>query len=120
MIKGEQSRMKSYQNSSFQDRVDQVAKAKQKALDSLRAKPPIDPAVVEARLAASREREAAKADRREAKKVAEQAARQTEIDEVALKEAAEAAVLAAIKPVPTEEERKAARDAKYAARKNRR
>jgi hypothetical protein len=112
--------MKAYQNSSFQDRVDQVAKAKQQALDQLRARPPVDPAVVEARVAASRKREAAEAERRSARKDAEQAAAQAALDEAAANEAAEAARLAAIKPEPTAEERKAARDAKYAARKNRR
>lgn len=112
--------MKAYQNSSFQDRVDQVARAKQKALDQLKAKPPIDPAVVEARVAASSKREAAQAERRQAKKAAEEAAEQSARDESAAKEAAEAARLAAIKPPPTDEERKMARDARYAARKNRR
>jgi hypothetical protein len=100
--------------------VDQVAKAKQKALDRLREKPPVDPALVEARVAASRKREAAQAERRAAKKEAEQAAAQAARDELAAREAAEAERLAAIKPPPTEEERKLARDAKYAARKARR
>ena len=112
--------MKAYQNSSFQDRVNQVAKAKQRALDQLRAKPPMDPAVVGARIAASSRKEAAEANRRASRKVAEQAAAQAAADEQAAAEAAEAARIAAIRPAPTEEERKLARDAKYAARKNRR
>jgi hypothetical protein len=112
--------MKAYQNSSFQDRVDQVAKAKQRALDQLRAKPPIDPAVEEARLAASQKREAAEAEKRAARKAAEEAAEQLARDQKLASEQAEAARLAAIKPELTEEERKRARDAKYAARKKRR
>jgi hypothetical protein len=111
--------MKAYQNSSFQDRVDQVAKAKQKALDQLRAKPPIDPAVVEARVAASEKKAAAQAERTAAKKAAEEAAAEAARIEAEAKDAAEAERLAAIKPAPTDEERKLARDAKYAARKNR-
>lgn len=112
--------MKAYKNSSFQDRVDQVAKAKQQALDQLRAKPPVDPAVTASRVEASRKREAAEAERRAARKAAEQAAAQAVEDEKIAREAAEAARIAAIKPEPTEAERKLARDAKYAARKNRR
>ena len=112
--------MKAYQNSSFQDRVDQVAKAKQHAIDQLRSKPPMDPAVVEARVAASRKREAAETERRAARKAAEEAAAQAVEDAKAASEAAEAARLAAIKPAPTEEERKLARDLKYAARQKRR
>jgi hypothetical protein len=108
--------MKAYQNKTFQDRVDQVAKAKQRLIEKLRDKPAVDPAAEEARLAASQKREAAQAEKREARKAAELAA----IAEKAASEEAEAARVAAIKPEPTAEERKAARDAKYAARKNRR
>ena len=81
--------MKSYKDPTFQDRVGRAAEAKQKALDQLQAKPPLDPAVVAARQAASLERAEA------------------------------AATLAAVKAPPTEEERKLARDARYAARKKR-
>ena len=119
-IQGERPYMKAYQNSSFQDRVDQVAKAKQRALDQLKAKPPTDPAVVEARIAASQKREAAEADRRAARKAAEQAAAQAAEDEKIAAQEAEAARVAAIKPPPTEAERKLARDLKYAARQKRR
>jgi hypothetical protein len=112
--------MKAYQNTSFQDRVSQVAEAKQRALDQLRAKPPMDPAVREARLLAVQRRDAAEAEKRSKRKAAVEAADQAARDEKAASEQAEAARLAAIKPEPTEEERKRARDAKYAARKNRR
>lgn len=101
--------MKSYKDPSFQDRVGRAAEAKQKALDALRSKPPADEKVVAERQAGRARREAAEAKKREAKKAAEQAAK-------------EAKAAKAI-PVPsprTEAEQKAARDARYAARKSRR
>lgn len=104
--------MKSYKDPSFQDRIGRAAEAKQKALDNLRAKPPIDESIVAARQAAGLERETAKNEKRAAKKAAEQAARDTKAEEAASQ-------LAAV-PVPrTEAERKLVRDARYAARKNR-
>lgn len=112
--------MKTYQNFTFQDRSTQAAEAKQRTLDQLRAKKPLDPAAQEARLVASQKREAAQAERKANRAAAEEAAQRTANDAKVAGEEAEAARLAAIKPVPTEEERKLARDAKYAARKNRR
>jgi hypothetical protein len=104
--------VKSYKDPSFQDRVSRAAEAKKKALEQLRSRPPLTPAVAAERKAASLRREASKANKAAAKK----ASKQAEI-EVA---AAEAAAKAAIPTPPTEAERKAARDARYAARKNRR
>jgi hypothetical protein len=104
--------MKSYKDPSFEDRVARAAEAKQKALDKLRAKPPVDEKLVAARQAARLKREAAEAERRAAKKAAEQAAR----------EAKQAKAAEKAKPAPvvlTDAEKKAARDARYAARKNR-
>jgi hypothetical protein len=112
--------MKAYKNHSFQDRALQGAQAKQQKIDMLRAKPPVDPAIQEAQLIASQKREAAAAEKRANRKAAEEAAEQAARDEKLASEQAEAARLAAIKPEPTEEERKLARDARYAARKNRR
>lgn len=112
--------MKTYQNFTFTDRVTQAADAKKRALEQLRAKPPVDPAVQEARLIASEKRDAAEVEKRANRKAAEVAAEQAARDEQIARDEAEAARLAAIKPEPTEEERKLARDAKYAARKNRR
>lgn len=112
--------MKTYQNFTFQDRSSQSAKAKQEKLDLLRAKAPIDPAVQQARLLASEKREADRIERKAARAAADAAANQAALDLKAAGEKAEAERLAAIKPVLTEEERKLARDAKYAARKNRR
>ena len=96
---------------SFQDRVGQAAEAKRKALDKLKSRPPVDPAVAEARLEAARQREAKAEEKRAGKAAAAEAARAE-----ASKAAAETA---AAPPPPTEAERKAARDARYAARKSR-
>lgn len=97
---------------SFQDRVGQAAEAKRKALDKLKAKPPVDEAVAAARQEAARQREAKAEEKRAAK--AEKAKADGEA------QAAEAAAKAAASvPPPSEAERKAARDARYAARKSR-
>lgn len=52
---------------SFQDRVGQAAEAKRKALEKLKSKPPVDPAVAEARAEAARQREARAEEKRAAK-----------------------------------------------------
>ena len=97
---------------SFQDRVGQAAEAKRKALEKLRARPPVDEAVAAARREAARQREARAEEKRAAKAQAAEAARA---------ESSKAAAEAAAAPPPrTEAERKAARDARYAARKSRR
>ena len=93
--------MPSFKDPSFQDRVGQSADAKEKALEQLRLRPPRDPKIVAERKAAAQRREAAKAQK------------------VAAKNAAEAAATAAAPPPLSEADRKAARDARYAARKNR-
>ena len=101
----------SYKDPSFQDRIGRAAEAKKKALDQLRSRPPVDPAVLAERKAASEKREAERADRVAAKSAAKQAA----ADAAAIEAAAKAAV-----PAQTEAELKAGRDARYAARKKRR
>jgi hypothetical protein len=98
----------SFKNPTFQDRAGQAADARQKALEQLKQKPPRDQKVIAERIAAAEKREAAKAEKAAAKKAADAAA--------AEKKAAEAAANAPA----TEAEKKAARDARYAARKNRR
>jgi hypothetical protein len=105
--------VKSYKHPSFQDRVDRAAEAKKKALEQLRLRPPLNPAIAAERKAASLKREATQADKAAAKKASKQA-------EIEMAAAADAAARAAIPVPPTEAERKAARDARYAARKNRR
>lgn len=104
--------MRSFKDPSFQDRIGSAAEAKKKALDNLRSKPPLDEKLVAERQAARLKREAAAAEKRSAKKAADQAARDSKAAELAAQAAAASAV-------PTEAERKAARDARYAARKNR-
>ena len=103
--------MAAFKDPSFQDRVGQSSDAKKKALEQLRLKPPLDERVVAERREAGLRRESAKAE----KAIATKAAR----DAAAHEKAATAAAKAAAPAPPTEAERKAARDARYAARKNR-
>jgi Family of unknown function (DUF6481) len=96
---------------SFQDRVAQAAEAKRKALEKLRSRPPVDPEIAAARQEAARLRGAWAEEKRAAK-----AERATAAESA---RAAEAAHAAASASPPSEAERKAARDARYAARKSR-
>lgn len=115
--------MKSFKDPSFQDRVGRAADAKQKALDQLKAKPPVDPQLLAERAAARQAKEAAQAEKRAAKLAAEQEARDAkaavaaEAERLRLLEE-EQRKAAEVKP-KTEAEKKAERDARYAARKNR-
>lgn len=103
---------------SFQDRVGQAAEAKRKALEKLRSKPPVDPAVAAERQEAARQREARAQEKRAARTEKAKAAEDARAAADA-KTAQIAAEAAAAPPPPTEAERKAARDARYAARKSR-
>jgi len=109
--------MKAYREESYQARLGRAAEAKQKALDRLKARPAVD----EARLAARREAALA----REAAQAGKRAARLAERDAAAAQKARradEAAVRAEENEggrIATDEERKAMRDARYAARKSR-
>jgi hypothetical protein len=107
--------MPSFKQPTFEERAALAAKARQAALDKLRAKPPMDEATLAERQSARLAREAAETkardDRRSALE-AEKAARKAR----ALEKAAEQERKA---PVKTEAERKAERDARYAARKSR-
>ena len=98
----------SFKNPTYQDRVGQAADARQKALEQLKQRPPRDEKLVAERIAAAQKRDAAKAERVAAKKVADAAAAESK--------AAEAAANAPA----SEADKKAARDARYAARKKRR
>ncbi len=91
-------------NDSFQDRINNAAAAREKALAKLKAKPAPDPKVIAERVERQAQKEAREAEKAEAKRAA--------------REAEEATKAAAPAP-PTDEERKAARDARYAARKAR-
>ena len=101
--------MASYKDPSFEERTALARQAREKALAKLAAKPALDPAVVAERKAAQAAREQAAAEKSAAKKAA---ILQAKADKIAAAEAAAA-------PVMSEEELKAARDAKYAARKKR-
>ncbi|MDQ3079629.1 MAG: DUF6481 family protein [Pseudomonadota bacterium] len=111
--------MKSNHNPSLQDRQAAAAKSKQAALDKLRAKPPVDENILAARLEAQRKREAADAEKRAAKLARETAAAEAKAAEAEAAAAAAAKAAAAARP-PTAAEMKAARDARFAARKARR
>ncbi|HEX8443276.1 MAG TPA: DUF6481 family protein [Allosphingosinicella sp.] len=104
---------------TFQDRVGRAAEAKQKALDKLKAKPEIDPQVAAERQAARLAKEAKQAEARAAKQAErERLAVEKEAAAKAKEDAAQAKEAAKVVP-PTQAELKAARDAKYAARKGR-
>ncbi len=105
--------MKRYKEPGFQERIGAAARSRTGALDQLRAKPPIDEAAAAARLASRLAKEAAKREKRQHALLAAKALK--------LAKAQDAATAAAArqKPVLTEAERKAARDARYLARKKR-
>lgn len=114
--------MASFKHPSFQDRVASANKAKQKALDHLKAKPPVDEALMATRRQEREARERTLQDERTAKahetKVAKAEAASTKAAELAAAEEAAALKAARLKP-STPDEMKAARDARYAARKAR-
>ena len=104
----------SHTHSTLEERLKRAAAAKTEALNKLRSKPPVDPAVLAERQARQAKREAADAQKRADKAAA---AEQAKLAKEA--KAAEAAAAAAAAAPPTEAELKAARDARYAARKKR-
>jgi Family of unknown function (DUF6481) len=106
--------MAAFKVPTFQERTALAQAAKQKALEKLKAKPQIDPAILAERNAARLLREAADAEAR----IAKLAAREQEKAEKAAQAAERAAAIAA-EPEQTAAEKKAARDARYAARKQR-
>jgi Family of unknown function (DUF6481) len=103
--------MKSYKESSFQDRRGRAAEAKAKALEQLCSRPPVSAEVRAERMAASLKRDAVKAG-----KVAAKAAKKRAVTDAAV---AEALARATVPLQPSEADRKAMRDARYAARKRR-
>lgn len=112
--------MSGYKLPSFQDRAAASLKAKQKALETLKQAPRLSEAEIAERAARQAKREAAReaAAREKAEKL--QAAREEKKRLAEEKRAAAvAALLKATQPKKTEAELKAARDARYAARKNR-
>ena len=129
--------MASYQTPGFQERQDAATQAKAKALFNYRARPVVDPAIMADRRARREARDAAVMEKREAirraKIEAEEQKREQERQALAAaadaaRAAAEAAAQAKAdakvqsiteRKLWTEEDRKAARDARYAARKMR-
>lgn len=109
--------MKSYKDPGLHERLGRAADAKQKALDQLRAKPPIDEAILAERRAARVAREAAEAEKRVAGQVAKQQAQAEKAVRAAEAIAREQA--REVRTILTEAERKTARDLRYAARKGR-
>ena len=104
----------SFKNPSFQERIGNAAEAKKRALEQLRSKPPIDE-----RIAAERqEKSLARQAKIEAKSAARKAALQAD-KEARVAKAEQAKAKAAASAPRTEAELKAARDARYAARKAR-
>jgi len=104
--------MKRYKEPAFQDRINAAAQARTEALAKMRAKPPIDEAVLAERAATEAAKLAAAQEKRLAAKAAAEelkAAKHAQTQEAA----------ASKKPERTEVERKAERDARYLARKNR-
>ena len=99
--------MPSYNEPSFQERTALAAKAKEAALAKLRAKPPVDEAVLAERRAAALAKEAAvikASQERAAARILAKAAAKERVAQVAVKD---------------DVDQKAIRDAKYAARKSR-
>ena len=101
-----------FKKPGFRERTASAAKAKRKALEKFRAAKPLQEGVIEERLAARVEREAA-----EAKKSAERRAA-LELERSERKARAEKRrELELDRPVLTELERKAARDSRYTSRR---
>ena len=101
----------SFKDPSFQDRIGSAAKAREKALEQLRSRPAVDEKTLAERRAKRLEREAKDAEKAAARKAAQQAEKDTRAEAAAAK--------AAAPPPPSEADRKAARDARYAARQAR-
>ncbi|NTZ43287.1 hypothetical protein G7A66_09350 [Altererythrobacter sp. SALINAS58] len=108
--------MKGYKAPGFQDRVAASARTKNAALEELKARPKPDKATLAEAATRQKEREAKAAAKRETTKAVK--AEKRRVDEERLLKA-EQEKAKAEPPVRTEAEKKAARDAKYAARKSR-
>ena len=113
--------MPAFKDPSFTDRTAAAAAAREKALAQLRAKPPVDEAALAAREAKREAKEAAAAEKRAQLRAEREAAAAAKAAARAEAEAAAAAAAAPPPPrvMPTAAEMKAARDARYAARKQR-
>lgn len=101
--------MPSFKSPSFRERADQAANARNDALAQLRLKPPADDAAIALRQQSAERRQATSAGQASTRRAKASAAAQSKA----------AAAAKATNPTPTESERKAQRDARYAARKSR-
>ncbi len=110
--------MASYKDPGFQERQALAQKARQAALDKLKAKPAPDPEQVAQRQAAQAAKEAAQVAKRAEKLVEREQAKADAAAKIVA--AAAEAENAALQEVETEAEKKLKRDARYAARKKRR
>ena len=108
--------MAGYKELDFNERRAASRKARENALAKLKARPPIDEAEQARRREAQDARDAAQAEKRRAAKEAKLRAAQARRSDEARDEKVETATPSTAQP--TDEERKAARDAKYAKRKN--
>ena len=109
--------MAGYKSPDFNERMAAARAAKERALDKLRNKPAPEPGVIAERQAARAARDAAAAERRaERQRAAEEAKAAKSAAKPEAKGAEEAPPA---KAAPSEAELKAARDARYAARKAR-
>ncbi|MET0268874.1 MAG: DUF6481 family protein [Sphingomonas sp.] len=120
--------MAGFKDPTFTDRASAAAKAKQAALEKLTARPKPDEATLAARGAAEEAKAARDAERRAERAAEKAAAEQAKLDAIAAKEAAarEAEEAKAreesdkmARQIELLAEQKAARDARYAARKQR-
>ncbi len=112
--------MKGYKAPSFQDRAAASSQAKEKALAKLKAAPQPDAAELAQRAQRRAEREAlAEAKAAKARQAREDKQRLAEEKRAAAKQLEEEATAKANPPKRDEAELKAARDARYAARKSR-
>ena len=106
--------MTGYKSPDLNERMAAARAAKERALDKLRNKPVPDPGVIAERQAARAARDSAAAERRAER---QRAAEEAKAAKAAKSGSAEGG--SAGKPAPSEAELKAARDARYAARKAR-
>ena len=114
--------MASFKNPSFQDRLSSARKAKQGALDRLKARPPVDEsAMAERRLAWDAREKALSAERAaKAEAIAAAQVEKASLRAAELEEAKAAAALKAARLKPASPaDMNAARDARYAARQTR-
>lgn len=115
--------MAAFKSPSFQDRVAAAGSARQKALDKLKARPPVDEVLAAEQRSAYEAREQLRAEELEAKRqaLADVKAQKAAAAATALAEAEAAAALKAARLKPASAaDMKAARDARYAARQGRR